>query len=118
MKSSVGICIVFCFAVFGLGSALQCYKCTDYTGSCSKVKGCGWDDACLTLKERGGYIYRQCIKYSDCEYNRLSQMFPSVASFTYRCCTTDLCNAAPLTAAGKPLLGLLASLAVFWWCVL
>lgn len=76
------------------------------------------DPHLCSLLLTGGYIYRQCIKYSDCEYNRLSQMFPSVASFTYRCCTTDLCNAAPLTAAGKPLLGLLASLAVFWWCVL
>ncbi|XP_028812577.1 CD59 glycoprotein [Denticeps clupeoides] len=118
MKTSAGISVVFCLALFGLGSAIKCYRCKDYTGTCTKTQDCNWEDSCLSLKERGGFIYRQCIKYSDCDYNRLSQMYPSVSAFTYKCCNSDLCNGATAAMAAKPLLGLLASLAVFWWCVL
>lgn len=28
----------------------------------------------------GGMTYRQCLKYSDCEYGRLAQMFPQVTA--------------------------------------
>lgn len=31
----------------------------------------------------GGMTYRQCLKYSDCEYSRLGQMFPQVTSKTH-----------------------------------
>uniref|UniRef100_A0A3Q1G6G8 CD59 molecule (CD59 blood group) a n=1 Tax=Acanthochromis polyacanthus TaxID=80966 RepID=A0A3Q1G6G8_9TELE len=67
---------VFCVS----GSAIRCYSCKDYTASCSKQRDCSYDDACLTLNERGGMTYRQCLKYSDCEYSRLAQMFPQVPS--------------------------------------
>uniref|UniRef100_A0A8C5BU35 UPAR/Ly6 domain-containing protein n=1 Tax=Gadus morhua TaxID=8049 RepID=A0A8C5BU35_GADMO len=60
-------------------SAIRCYSCKDYTASCSKQRDCSYDDACLTLTERGGQTYRQCLKYSDCEYSRLGQMFPQVS---------------------------------------
>lgn len=94
------------------GSAIRCFSCKDYTASCSKQRDCSYDDACLTLNERGkttpaactppqavgwdesnpssrivltfsgcpagGMTYRQCLKYSDCEHNRLAQMFPQV----------------------------------------
>ncbi len=127
------------------GSAIRCYSCKDYTASCSKQRDCSYDDACLTLNERGtpllytsasvhqytctittesvgfwlaktpslinlaantscpvlirsfsvheffcwdsavcpagGMTYRQCLKYSDCEYSRLAQMFPQVTAF-------------------------------------
>ncbi|TNN27804.1 hypothetical protein EYF80_062050 [Liparis tanakae] len=35
------------------GSAIRCYSCKDYTASCSKQRDCSYDDACLTLSERG-----------------------------------------------------------------
>ena len=35
------------------GSAIRCYSCKDYTASCSKQRDCSYDDACLTLTERG-----------------------------------------------------------------
>ncbi|XP_014030639.1 CD59 glycoprotein [Salmo salar] len=117
MNNYSGICLVFCFAIFGLGSAIRCVKCKDYTGSCTKTQDCTYDDACLTLTERGGQTYRQCVKYSDCDYNRLAQMFPAVPNFNFNCCTGDLCNGATSIGTGKPLLGLLASLAVMWWCM-
>ncbi|AWO95479.1 putative CD59 glycoprotein-like [Scophthalmus maximus] len=53
--------------------------------------------------------YRQCLKYSDCEYSRLAQMFP-------QCCNSDLCNSAPSSAASS-LIGLLASMMIMWWCI-
>ncbi|XP_072527659.1 CD59 glycoprotein [Salminus brasiliensis] len=118
MKAFVGVSVVFGLALLGLGSAIKCYKCRDYTGSCTKTQDCRFEDSCLTLNERGGDTYRQCIKYSDCEFAMLSQMFPHVSSFTYKCCNSDLCNGAPMTIASSSLLSLLVSLAVLWWCVL
>ncbi|XP_076858917.1 CD59 glycoprotein [Brachyhypopomus gauderio] len=118
MKVFVGVCLVFGLSLLGLGSAIKCFKCKDYTGSCSKTQDCRFEDACLSLHERGGLTYRQCIKYSDCEKSMLTQMFPHISSFKYSCCMSDLCNHAPLTVARSSLLGLLASLAVFLWCVL
>ncbi|XP_073318729.1 CD59 glycoprotein [Pagrus major] len=116
MKRTLGICLVICSALIGLGSAIRCYSCKDYTASCSKQRDCSYDDACLTLTERGGMTYRQCLKYSDCEYSRLAQMFPQVSSFTFKCCNSDLCNSAPSSAVSS-VIGLLASVAVMWWCI-
>ncbi|TKS66695.1 CD59 glycoprotein-like [Larimichthys crocea] len=116
MKRSLGFCLVICSALIGLGTAIRCYSCKDYTASCSKQRECSYDDACLTLNERGGMTYRQCLKYSDCEYGRLAQMFPQVSSFTFKCCNSDLCNSAPSSAASS-VIGLLASVAVMWWCI-
>ncbi|KAK1802472.1 hypothetical protein P4O66_022134 [Electrophorus voltai] len=118
MKVFMGVGVVFGLTLLGLGSAIKCYKCKDYTGSCSKTQDCRFEDACLSLYERGGSTYRQCIKYSDCEQSMLAQMFPHVSSFRYSCCMSDLCNSAPVNMAKSSVLGLLASLAVFWWCVL
>uniref|UniRef100_A0A3Q2EGB9 CD59 glycoprotein-like n=1 Tax=Cyprinodon variegatus TaxID=28743 RepID=A0A3Q2EGB9_CYPVA len=78
MKRSLVICLLVCSSLVGLGSAIRCYSCTDYTASCGKQKDCRYEDACLTLTERGGKTYRQCLKYSDCEKNYLSQQFPKV----------------------------------------
>ncbi|XP_030601630.1 CD59 glycoprotein [Archocentrus centrarchus] len=116
MKRSLGICLVICSTLIGLGSAIRCYSCKDYTASCTKQRDCSYDDACLTLSERGGMTYRQCLKYSDCEYGRLAQMFPQVSSFTFKCCNSDLCNSAPSSATSS-VIGLLASVAVMWWCI-
>ncbi|MFT7806935.1 CD59 glycoprotein-like [Arapaima gigas] len=101
-----------------LGSALRCYKCTDYTGRCSNIQECSFEDACLRLHERGGKTIRQCIRYTDCDNARLSQMFPAVSSFTYRCCSSNLCNSSTAVMMSKPLLGSLASLLILWWCLL
>lgn len=43
-----------CAAVLS-GSAIRCYSCKDYTASCTKQRDCSYDDACLTLVERGTY---------------------------------------------------------------
>lgn len=39
-----------------------------------------------------------------------------VSAFTFKCCNSDLCNSAPLSAATS-LIGLLASVLVLWWCI-
>lgn len=44
-----------------LASAIRCYSCKDYTASCSKQRDCSYDDACLTLNERGVYM---CTHYA------------------------------------------------------
>ncbi|KAM4601760.1 CD59 glycoprotein-like [Polymixia lowei] len=116
MKHALVICVAFCCTLIGLGSAIRCFSCKDYTASCSKQRECSYDDACLTLTERGGQTFRQCMKYSDCDYGRLGQMFPQVSSFTFKCCNSDLCNSAP-SSATSCLIGLLASMAVIWWCM-
>uniref|UniRef100_A0AAQ4PE44 CD59 molecule (CD59 blood group) b n=1 Tax=Gasterosteus aculeatus aculeatus TaxID=481459 RepID=A0AAQ4PE44_GASAC len=65
------------------------------------------------LLHQGGKTIRQCIRYTDCDNSRLSQMFPAVSGFTYRCCSSNLCNAA----APPPVLvlGLGLSLLSLWW---
>uniref|UniRef100_A0A4W5MJT1 MAC-inhibitory protein n=1 Tax=Hucho hucho TaxID=62062 RepID=A0A4W5MJT1_9TELE len=117
MNNYPGMCLVFCFAIFGLGSAIRCVKCKDNIESCTNTEGCSKDNACLTLTETDGPTTRQCVKLSDCDFNRLAQMFPTVPKFTFNCCTSDLCNVATSIGTGKPLLGLLASLVVMWWCM-
>ncbi|KAL6106151.1 cd59 [Pungitius sinensis] len=86
------------------GSGLRCFKCSDYTGRCENVQECTYEDSCISLSERGGKTIRQCIRYTDCDNSRLSQMFPAVSGFTYRCCSSNLCNAA--SAPPARLLGL------------
>ncbi|MCJ8747459.1 hypothetical protein PDJAM_G00153640 [Pangasius djambal] len=118
MKVFLQVSVVFVLALIGLGSAIKCYSCTDYTGSCSDTTNCASQyDGCLTLKERNGKIYRQCIQFSDCDTGVLGTMFPSVASFTHRCCNQDLCNGASVSAARTSVITLLLSLALFWWCI-
>ncbi|RVE75553.1 hypothetical protein OJAV_G00017930 [Oryzias javanicus] len=116
MKRTLGLCLLICSTLLGRGSAIRCFSCKDYTASCSKQRDCSYDDACLTLNERGGMTYRQCLKYSDCEYSRLAQMFPQVSRFTFKCCNSDLCNSAPHFAT-SPVIGLLSSVALIWWCI-
>ncbi|XP_035272951.1 CD59 glycoprotein-like [Anguilla rostrata] len=114
MNTSLIIGLVCFLANFSLGSTLQCYKCMDYSGRCSDVQDCSYQDACLSLNERGGKTIRKCIRYTDCDNARLTQMFPSVSGFTYRCCSSNLCNASPGTMISRSFLGLLAPLLVFW----
>lgn len=46
--------LTLCFLLLCVsGSAIRCYSCKDYTASCSKQRDCSYDDACLTLNERG-----------------------------------------------------------------
>ncbi|KAM9835974.1 CD59 glycoprotein [Aulostomus maculatus] len=116
MMRSVWTCVLLLSTLTTLGVAIRCYSCKDYTSSCSKQRDCSYDDACLTLTERGGMTYRQCLKYSDCEYSRLGQMFPQVSSFTFKCCNSDLCNSASSIAASS-LIGLLASVVIVFWLI-
>ncbi|NP_001313314.1 CD59 glycoprotein precursor [Danio rerio] len=117
MKASVGVCVVFVLALLGLGSAIKCYNCKDYTGACSKIKDCYYDDACLSVYERGGDTYRQCIKYSECDYSTVGVKFPKLSSFKFSCCTSDLCNSAPLSVSSRSVVAILLPLALFWWGV-
>ncbi|KAM9494443.1 CD59 glycoprotein [Clarias gariepinus] len=118
MRVYVQVGVVFVLALIGLGSALRCYTCTDYSGSCTTTGTCGGQqDGCLTLVERNGKTYRQCIRYSECEYSNLGTMFSSVSNFKYNCCTKDLCNGASVSAAKTSVIALLLSLALFWWCI-
>ncbi|KAF7687872.1 CD59 glycoprotein [Silurus meridionalis] len=115
MKAIVQVSVVVLLALIGLGSALECYSCVDYTGGCNTVKTCsGQNDGCLTLKERNGRIFRQCVRFSDCHTSHLAPMFPNVASFTYSCCESDLCNGASVGAGRTSAIALILSLALFW----
>ncbi|TNN83284.1 CD59 glycoprotein [Liparis tanakae] len=102
------------------GAGLRCFKCSDYTGMCENVQECTFEDSCISLSERGGKTIRQCLRYTDCDNSRLSQMFPAVSGFTYRCCSSNLCNAGSARADAPPGLGLVLTLAgpllSLWWC--
>ncbi|XP_030631112.1 CD59 glycoprotein [Chanos chanos] len=117
MRCSSGLFVIVCSLTFGLSLALRCHKCSDYHGGlCENVQECSYEDSCLSLYEKGGKTIRRCIRYTDCDNSRLSQMFPSVSGFTYRCCSTNLCNSSVMTAVSKPFLPLLGSLVGLWWC--
>ncbi|XP_076006222.1 CD59 glycoprotein [Genypterus blacodes] len=116
MNRSLIVSLVLCSALIGQGWAIRCYSCKDYTASCTKQRDCSSDDACLSLTERGGMTHRQCLKYSDCEYSRLTTLFPQVSSFTYKCCNADLCNSAPSSKTSS-LIGLMVATAAMWWCM-
>jgi len=62
----------------------------------------------------GGKTVRQCLRYTDCDNSRLSQMFPALSGFTYRCCSSNMCNAAAPVSMAMPALALIGSLAVLW----
>uniref|UniRef100_A0A8C6S9E6 UPAR/Ly6 domain-containing protein n=1 Tax=Neogobius melanostomus TaxID=47308 RepID=A0A8C6S9E6_9GOBI len=92
----------------GPSDSIKCYSCQDYSGSCSKTEVCPLDDACLTLKARGGDTYRSCVRYSKCDFNILSWAFPTLSSFSYSCCNSELClsvtaNCDPCSGSGPPL---------------
>ncbi|XP_067091294.1 CD59 glycoprotein [Osmerus mordax] len=112
------LCLVILLGIFSLGSSLRCFKCSDYTGQCENVKECTYEDSCISLSERGGKTIRQCIRYTDCDNSRLMQMFPAISEFTYRCCSSDMCNSGtPLMARGSAS-ALMGSLLALWWCLL
>ncbi|NP_001290270.1 CD59 molecule (CD59 blood group) b precursor [Larimichthys crocea] len=102
--------------MFGVGSGLRCYKCSDYTGRCQNVQECTYEDSCISLSERGGKTIRQCIRYTDCDNSRLSLMFPAVTGFTYRCCSSNLCNSGNTVTTATPVLALVGALLSVWWC--
>lgn len=114
MKMKVFVALILICATLQLGDCIKCFSCQDYTGTCSKTRDCSQDDACLTLKARGGDTYRSCMKYSECDFTRLSFMYPQIKNFKFDCCNSDLCNSAPLASASV-VIGLLCSLLTVWW---
>ncbi|KAF0040752.1 hypothetical protein F2P81_006650 [Scophthalmus maximus] len=134
MKRSLGLVLLLCCGTFHLGSGLRCYKCSDYTGRCENVQECTYEDSCMSLSERddttsylsvtdrlvlvspGGKTIRQCIRYTDCDNSRLTQMFPAISGFTYRCCSSNLCNSGNASTVAMPVLALLGALLSAWCC--
>uniref|UniRef100_A0A8C6WMT4 MAC-inhibitory protein n=1 Tax=Neogobius melanostomus TaxID=47308 RepID=A0A8C6WMT4_9GOBI len=97
--------LVYCKLIW---FSLRCYKCSDYTGRCHNVQECTYEDSCISISERGGKTIRQCLRYTDCDNSRLQQMFPSISGFTYRCCSSNLCNSSGASAASIAPYSLLA----------
>ncbi|XP_038561596.1 CD59 glycoprotein isoform X2 [Micropterus salmoides] len=116
MKRRLGLFLLVCFGMLHVGSGLRCYKCSDYTGRCENVQECTDEDSCISLSERGGKTIRQCIRYTYCDNSRLSQMFPAISGFTYRCCSSNLCNSGNAVTTATPVLALAGSLLSVWWC--
>ncbi|KAK2842886.1 hypothetical protein Q5P01_013086 [Channa striata] len=116
MKCGLGLFLLLCCGTLHLGRGLTCYKCSDYSGRCENVHECTYEDSCISLSEKGGKTIRQCIRYTDCNYSRLSQMFPAVSDFTFRCCSSNLCNSsnAVTLATTLPILTLVGLLLSVW----
>uniref|UniRef100_A0A8C6S8Y4 UPAR/Ly6 domain-containing protein n=1 Tax=Neogobius melanostomus TaxID=47308 RepID=A0A8C6S8Y4_9GOBI len=47
---------------------------------------------CVHVSVSGGDTYRSCVRYSKCDFNILSWAFPTLSSFSYSCCNSELCN--------------------------
>ncbi|CAJ1055815.1 CD59 glycoprotein [Xyrichtys novacula] len=108
--------LLLCSGMVHVGFGLRCYKCADYTGRCENVQECTYEDSCISLSERGGKTIRQCIRYTDCDNSRLTQMFPAISGFTYRCCSSNLCNSSNAVTTATSMLALVGSLLSSWWC--
>ncbi|KAL2093421.1 hypothetical protein ACEWY4_010733 [Coilia grayii] len=116
MSSSAVWCLMILATSLSVGCALRCYRCHGYsTVNCQNEQECSYEDSCLSLSEKGGKTIRQCIRYTDCDNLRLTQMFPSVDGFTYRCCSSNLCNSAALVARSTPALLMGALLLLCCW---
>ncbi|XP_068169526.1 CD59 glycoprotein [Antennarius striatus] len=115
MKLCLGLFLLVCCWTIHLGSGLRCYKCSDYTGRCENVQECTYEDACISVSERGGKTVRQCIRYTDCNLSRLPLMFPYFAQFNFRCCNSNLCNSGNAVTTSMPVLSLLGTLLSLWW---
>ncbi|XP_056605439.1 CD59 glycoprotein-like [Triplophysa dalaica] len=109
------VVLVFALTLLGLGSALKCY--TAYS-QVIETQDCSTEDACLAVYTEGSFHKGKCLKYADCDLEKVRQMFPGIANMKFRCCTTSLCNAASLSVASNSLVGLLLSVALFSWCFL
>ncbi|XP_023673209.1 CD59 glycoprotein-like [Paramormyrops kingsleyae] len=110
------IFLILSIAVFALGLALRCYSCSEFSDRC--IQDCTFEDACLSLGERGGMTIRRCVRYTDCNPVRLAQMFPTSSGLAYRCCSNNLCNSSPAGTRRASLLAVLPPLLLFWCCVL
>ncbi|XP_022617323.1 CD59 glycoprotein-like [Seriola dumerili] len=119
MKRCLGLLLLLLWCgMLQPGAALRCYNCIDYTGRCGNIQDCTNEDSCLTLSEKvstGGKTIRRCIRYTDCNFSRLSQMYQSISSFTYNCCSNNLCNSSNAVTTTTPILALLGSLLTVWW---
>ncbi|KAM8861405.1 CD59 glycoprotein [Synchiropus picturatus] len=115
MLRRCGILLLLC-GLLTPGSGLRCYRCSDYSGRCENVQECTYEDACLSLSERGGRTVRQCVRYTECNVSRLTQMFPFISDFMFRCCSSNLCNSGHTLAKATPLLPLIGSLLVTLLC--
>ncbi|XP_043981881.1 CD59 glycoprotein [Gambusia affinis] len=115
MKRCLGLVLLLWSGMLHVGSGLRCYRCADYTGRCENVQECTFEDSCISLSDQGGKTIRQCIRYTECDVSRLTQMFPSISRFTYRCCNSNLCNSGSMAPAAGPVLVLLWSLLSLWW---
>ncbi|CAF89761.1 unnamed protein product [Tetraodon nigroviridis] len=111
-----GLFLLLCLGVLHAGSGLSCYRCSDYTGRCTTEQECTYEDACISLTDRDGKSTSQCIRYTDCDISRLGQVFPTKSSFSFRCCSSNLCNAASAVTAATPALALASLLVSAWWC--
>ncbi|KAI7790700.1 CD59 glycoprotein-like [Triplophysa rosa] len=110
------VVLVFSLSLLELGSALKCYTCNK--GLCNATQVCTYEDSCLSVNGEGSFRHKQCLKYDDCNLMKVRQMFPTVSSMDFRCCTSNLCNTASLSVASNSLVGLLLSVALFCWSVL
>uniref|UniRef100_A0A8C6S983 MAC-inhibitory protein n=2 Tax=Neogobius melanostomus TaxID=47308 RepID=A0A8C6S983_9GOBI len=113
MKLRLVLAVALLYALMPTGDSIKCYSCEKISGSCDQTKVCPLDDACLTLKAQGD-TYRSCVKYNKCDFNSLSFVYPTLSSFSFSCCNSDLCNSAPAASASL-LIGLLCSLLAVWW---
>ncbi|KAM9306952.1 CD59 glycoprotein-like [Pholidichthys leucotaenia] len=116
MKNILGLILLLGFGMIHVGSGLSCYECNDSTGQCENVKECTVEDACISLKATDGRTFHDCIRYTECDISRLPSKYPNVKQFTFRCCTSNLCNSGNAIRLATPTLALLGSLLAVWWC--
>ncbi|KAI1887951.1 hypothetical protein AGOR_G00180030 [Albula goreensis] len=115
MSTSLKVGVLFCLAMFSLGSALKCYKCSGLSESdCTNVQQCSNEDRCLSATTKDGYTYRMCYFDSKCSPEVVAKEL-GTSSVKFKCCNRDLCNYSPATVVSRPLLGLLVLIAICWW---
>uniref|UniRef100_A0A8D0BPP6 UPAR/Ly6 domain-containing protein n=1 Tax=Salvator merianae TaxID=96440 RepID=A0A8D0BPP6_SALMN len=96
------LCVV-AFACIGIGSALQCLKCsfTVFDIPChTTTVTCNEGQTCATIRGRAAghklIMKRNCVDQDKCNKNDTSSFAGISYSTTYECCEGDFCNSGGL----------------------
>ncbi|XP_062974878.1 CD59A glycoprotein-like [Elgaria multicarinata webbii] len=101
---------IFILALFShSGSALTCFRCE--RSPCTNNVTCPATDNRCMVAYLGNRNTSNCWQDANCNLDYIGKTFSST-SFSFRCCSRDLCNGSPVTTGSKIVLGIASLLTI------